>query len=224
MEAGQRDFVIERLEKQLLQKNEEIERMKSTLRDSIIRELRDELRGDLEINNRLIRLEQKVQELGNTMNGIMDELLDQKSMIQCMKSTEKEVNVEPPQHSGIAETLFAHQGTPIREEKVEEPSKELGIDRPRRSMHFNIKDLDTGENVEDVSPAGDEQEDDYIIASDDKGYSRQNTDTEKSHQCEYIIAEEQGPITRKKESEFETVENRDNEDTVITTTHKKSSF
>jgi hypothetical protein len=42
--------------------------------------------------------------------------------------------------------------------------------------------------------------------------------------CEYIIAEDKNNLRKRQENKFETVESRDDEDTVITTTHRKESF
>jgi hypothetical protein len=223
MEAGQRDFVIERLEKQLLQKNEEIEHVKINLRDTILRELRDELRSDLEINNRLIRLEQKVQELTSNINGIMDELLDQKSMIQGLKG-EGDKKPENPRRPGISETLF-----PPREKTEPETEPESDAEtvpnskpepiRPRRTMNFNIRDI--GETKPEDEAPEEEHETDYIVASA-KETEPEKTDTDiHNEDCEYIIAEEKNTFRRKEESEFETVENREDEDSVITTTRRK---
>ncbi len=85
MNTENRDFVIERLERQLKEKETELDDIKNNLRDSILREIRSDLKHDLDFNNRLTKLEQKVQALNNNVNGVMDELLDQKSMIRSLK-------------------------------------------------------------------------------------------------------------------------------------------
>ncbi len=224
LEAGQRDFVIERLEKQLLQKSEEVDQIKNTLRDSIIRELRDDLRSDLEINNRLIRLEQKVQELTNTVSGVMDELLDQKSMMMIIKTPEKEVNkpVESRKHSGISDSLFVRRDPPtppvIEVVKVEE-NVPIEPEKPKRTMNFNIRDIN--ENVQENIPEPVEQKDDYIIVPDNTANKCRDAEPVQNEDCEYIVAEERSRLRKKQETEFETVESRDDEDTVIITTHKK---
>lgn len=79
-----RDFMIERLERQLKEKDAELNDIKSTLRDSILREIRTDLKSDFDINNRIISLEHKIQALTSNLNGVMDELLDQKSMIRSL--------------------------------------------------------------------------------------------------------------------------------------------
>ena len=58
MSVENRDFVIERLERQLQDKDNEFEELKVTLRDSIMTELRRDLQNDLDMNNRLTKIEQ----------------------------------------------------------------------------------------------------------------------------------------------------------------------
>jgi hypothetical protein len=100
MNNENRDFVIERLERQLKEKESEVENMKNTLHDSILREIRSDLKNDLDINNRITKVEQKVNTLSNNLNGIMDELLDQKSMIRSLRDAQvKAPKIEPPKVS-----------------------------------------------------------------------------------------------------------------------------
>jgi hypothetical protein len=97
MNTENRDFVIERLERQLKEKEAEIDDIKTNLRESILREIRSDLKNDLDFNNRIAQLERKVQSINSNLNGIMDELLDQKSMIRALKEhpVSKERKFEP---------------------------------------------------------------------------------------------------------------------------------
>jgi len=97
MNTENRDFVIERLERQLKEKEAELDDIKNNLRESILREIRSDLKNDLDFNNRITQLENKFQSLSSNLNGIMDELLDQKSMIRSLKelSAASERKVEP---------------------------------------------------------------------------------------------------------------------------------
>ncbi|WP_340820208.1 hypothetical protein [Methanolobus sp. WCC4] len=104
MNTENRDFVIERLERQLKEKESEIDDIKTNLRESILREIRSDLKTDLDFHNRIVELERKVQAMNNNINGVMDELLDQKSMIRSLKETpvpkpvvEKKTSVEIPE-------------------------------------------------------------------------------------------------------------------------------
>jgi hypothetical protein len=100
MNTENRDFVIERLERQLKEKETELDDIKNNLRESILREIRSDLKNDLDFNNRIAQLERKVQTLSSNLNGVMDELLDQKSMIRSLKelpvSREKKVEQKSP--------------------------------------------------------------------------------------------------------------------------------
>jgi len=84
-----RDIIIERLERKLAEKEHEIANLKDTLKESILEELRTEIKEILEFNKRIIGLEKKINEMSNTMDGMMRELLDQKStLISLQKSKE----------------------------------------------------------------------------------------------------------------------------------------
>lgn len=84
-----RDIIIERLERKLAEKEHEIANLKDTLKESILEELRTEIKEILEFNKRIIGLEKKINEMSNTMDGLMRELLDQKStLISLQKSKE----------------------------------------------------------------------------------------------------------------------------------------
>lgn len=121
MNTENRDFVIERLERQLKEKEAELDDIKTNLRESILREIRSDLKNDLDFNNRIAQLERKVQSLSSNLNGIMDELLDQKSMIRSLKesSVSNERKVEPKTTPSLAANL-----TPNPAPKVEKPVSE----------------------------------------------------------------------------------------------------
>jgi hypothetical protein len=121
MNTENRDFVIERLERQLKEKEAELDDIKTNLRESILREIRSDLKNDLDFNNRIAQLERKVQSISSNLNGIMDELLDQKSMIRSLKevSVSKERKAEPKATPSLASNLTSNP-TP----KVEKPVSE----------------------------------------------------------------------------------------------------
>jgi hypothetical protein len=121
MNTENRDFVIERLERQLKEKEAELDDIKTNLRESILREIRSDLKNDLDFNNRIAQLERKVQSISSNLNGIMDELLDQKSMIRSLKelSVSKERKVEPKATPNLTQDLM-----PNTVPKVEKPVSE----------------------------------------------------------------------------------------------------
>ncbi|MHC1577031.1 MAG: hypothetical protein ACXQTE_06730 [Methanosarcinaceae archaeon] len=287
METANRDFVIERLERQLSEKDDELENIKNTLRESIVREIRSDLKNDLDINNRIIKLEQKMQEITNNLNGVMDELLDQKSMMRSLghnptnntdapdvdsRSQSDEIQdeitrIHPPANTypvrSTPQQPFDAGRTKERTEPHISITKGNGEDetirhRPRRewpthdqeitlpSQHdsdqipasptipgdgrsndvqFNIRDVeqDTPHETpsEDMSKA--ENDIEYIVAESTEHSGTPITDNNENENCEYIVADEKNPLRREVETEFETVEDREDEDTVITTMHRRSS-
>lgn len=140
MNSENRDFIIERLERQLKEKEAKIEDIKTTLCDSILREIRSDLKSDLDINNRIVQLEQKVQALSSNLNGIMDELLDQKSMIRSLgelsvsKHKSEEHRPEEPRSEEIK---------PVQENPVEKTEPKLY--RPDPEPVTQVEEADTPE-------------------------------------------------------------------------------
>jgi hypothetical protein len=128
MNHENRDFVIERLERQLKEKESEVENMKNTLHDSILREIRSDLKNDLDINNRITKVEQKVNALSNNLNGIMDELLDQKSMIRSLRDAQvKTPKIEQPKllESPVLEPVTPQVYSPPRVSVPEPAPKKI---------------------------------------------------------------------------------------------------
>lgn len=79
----ERDILIERLEQKLNAREKEIKEMKESLKESILKELREETNAST--INRITRLERKVIDLNSTYEGVMKELLDQKSLLQMLQ-------------------------------------------------------------------------------------------------------------------------------------------
>jgi hypothetical protein len=257
MSSENRDFVIERLERKLTEKEEEIETISTKLRDSIMKELRENMKNDLDINNRLVKIEQKVQELSSNLSGVMDELLDQKSQLRSMSTTTRKENTEPfkvtatqdpfstpapkpAEVSGnkgqLADSLFGQKKatpTTIPERAIPDPpapkmtapeSKPSSGSQWSKLVNPNEVNMEIRE-IRNEEPAQEQIRDipsEYIVADGidaprDSNYSRR-----PENECEYIVAEEGKPPRTRSETEYETVEDRDDEDTVVTTTRKKS--
>ena len=279
MSNENRDFVIERLERQLKEKELEVDNIKNTLHDSILREIRSDLKNDLDINNRITNIEQKINSLSNNLNGVMDELLDQKSMIRTLKETappipKKETpkapeplvqeNVEPqvykpPQNvAPVAEPVPQAPVTetpappgpvytaPVRQFVPPAPSipansptsnvsvrssQDLASGIPSRSnpANVNVNIRDVPNMPEPPAPQPPEPRSEYIIAESDeerKSNADMNSRQVPRESCNYIVAEEEQEEQedgnrRQCESEFETVEAREDEDAVITVTRRK---
>jgi hypothetical protein len=85
MISENRDILIERLEHKLSEKEREIDEMRDSLKESIITELREGMKDDLDFDKRMSNLEKKVKDMGLAYDGVMKELLDQKIVIQDFK-------------------------------------------------------------------------------------------------------------------------------------------
>ena len=248
MSIENRDFVIERLERQLQDKDQEFEELKVTLRDSIMTELRRDLQNDLDMNNRLTKIEQKVSELSNTLSGMMDELLDQKSEL---RSTRNMIGQKNSNNKSIAKKESATLAVqkPVPKPQVQpntiaqphipstpaQPSATSSMPQPNTAdarkpnkAQFNIREVKKEETEPKIPEP--EPKTEYIIAESGDGHpgDRFNKDrsSTKSNRSEYIIAEDKKDVQREPQTEHgvESIEKRDGEDVEITTTRKRSGF
>ena len=248
MSIESRDFVIERLERQLQDKDQEFEELKVTLRDSIMTELRRDLQNDLDMNNRLTKIEQKVIELSNTLSGMMDELLDQKSEL---RSTRNMIGQKNSNNKSIAKKESATLAVqkPVPKPQVQpntiaqphipstpaQPSATSSMPQPNTAdarkpnkAQFNIREVKKEETEPKIPEP--EPKTEYIIAESGDGHpgDRFNKDrsSTKSNRSEYIIAEDKKDVQREPQTEHgvESIEKRDGEDVEITTTRKRSGF
>lgn len=108
MISANRDILVERLEQKLAEKEREIEEMRNSLKESIISELREGMKDDLDFDKRLSELEKKIKDMGLAYDGVMKELLDQKTIIKDLKAQHLKKDIEPPtppdMESGAAKT------------------------------------------------------------------------------------------------------------------------
>ena len=250
MSVENRDFVIERLERQLQDKDQEFEDLKITLRDSIMAELRRDLQNDLDINNRLTKIEQKVIELSNTLSGMMDELLDQKSELRSTKNMigQKDTNntsivhkesatlaVQPPipkpqtqpNPNNIVRSNIHNTPTPPPATASRSQPNRVESRKPNKAQ-FNIREVKRTEPEPKILEP--EPKTEYIIADSGKEHPghmvNKDRSSTKSNRSEYIIAKDKKDVRRESQTEHgvETVEKRDGEDVEITTTRKRSDF
>ena len=255
MNGENRDFIIERLERQLREKEAEIDEIKKSLRDSIMVEIRSEFKNDLDINNRLLRLENRIQELANNLNGVMDELLDQKSLIRSFKKSalekrEHEISmpVQPSIPAPQRETTAVKEAEAriFRDEKkktVPQPEVPRQPQLPAKPPSFSIRptDLPRGPigqtasvnhrfNIRDAQPEPvqinkpevEEKRTEYIIAESDdaRNFRKKEKNASQAFSGEFIVAKDN--VSRKKsETDYESVETRDDEDAVVTVTRRK---
>ncbi|NOR48325.1 MAG: hypothetical protein GQ533_09840 [Methanosarcinaceae archaeon] len=247
MSVENRDFVIERLERQLQDKDSEFEELKVTLRDSIMTELRRDLQNDLDMNNRLTKIEQKVLELSNTLSGMMDELLDQKSELRSTRNMIGQKNtsivhkesatlavqkpVPKPQTQPNSNTIVQ----PNISNTPTQPRATVSMSRPNpaearkpNKPQFNIREVKREEPEPKIPKP--EPKTEYIIADSGKEHPGHRANkvrsSTKSNRSEYIVAKDKKDVRRESQTEHgvETVEKRDGEDVEITTTRKKPDF
>jgi hypothetical protein len=256
MNGENRDFIIERLERQLREKEAEIDEIKKSLRDSIMVEIRSEFKNDLDINNRLSKLENRIQELANNLNGVMDELLDQKSLIRSFKKSaleKREQEISMPVQPSIPAP--SRETTPVKEaearifrdEKKKTVVPQPEIPRPPQSPakppsfsirptdlprgpigqtasvnhRFNIRDAQP-EPVQIKKPEVEERKTEYIIAESDdaRNFRKKDKNASQAFTGEFIVAKDN--VSRKKsETDYESVETRDDEDAVVTVVRRK---
>ncbi|MGP8319623.1 MAG: hypothetical protein ACT6FD_02360 [Methanosarcinaceae archaeon] len=244
MSVENRDFIVERLERQLLDKDHEFEELKFTLRDSIINELRRELQNDLAINNRMTKIEQKVTELSNTLNGMMDELLDQKSELRSIRikigqknngisSSINKTSIIPAESNNIQKPVITQPyitKTPAQPLVPDNPvtsQSNYGSTRNPNKAQFNIRDIK--KDMPEPEKTQPEPKTEYIIAeSGDSTMNRvlNNRSQAENIRSEYIVAEDKKDMQRDSRIKrgVDVVEKRNSEDVEITTTRKKSGF
>ena len=254
MSVENRDFVIERLERQLQDKDQEFEELKVTLKDSIMTELRRDLQNDLDMNNRLTKIEQKVSELSSTLSGMMDELLDQKSELRSTKNLivgKNSINssiirkesatlavkkpVPKPQiqpNSHLSSNTIVQPNipnTPAQPRATGSMSKPDPAEaRKPNKPQFNIREIERKEPIPKIPEP--EPKTEYIIADSGDEHSRNRAYRDRSStqidRSEYIVAKDKKDVQRESQTEHgvEVVEKRDSEDAEIIITRKKSGF
>ena len=249
MSVENRDFVIERLERQLQDKDSEFEELKVTLRDSIMTELRRDLQNDLDMNNRLTKIEQKVSELSNTLSGMMDELLDQKSELRSTRNmighghTKSDIVKKESATLAVQKPVPKPQTQPNSNTIVQpnisntptQPRATVSMSRPNpaearkpNKPQFNIREVKREEPEPKIPEP--EPKTEYIIADSGKEHPGHMVNKDrlstKTNRSEYIIADDKKDVRRESQTEHgvETVEKRDGEDVEIITTRKRSDF
>jgi uncharacterized coiled-coil protein SlyX len=210
-----RDFVIERLEKQVAEKEQEIKKIKDSLKDSIIEEIHQELdinnlensgstENVEELEKRVSKLEDKVKELGKTLEGMMEELLDQKSILKNLENQShtptssgyesgNSSNTKSLDSNGI-DSGYADFSGETSGSKISEYTKKFtgrkdqNVDESASGSYTQIQEIDTiqpQEQQENENNVSVEPE--YIIAESGEKNHKKNPSMENS--SEYIIAE-----------------------------------
>ncbi|MBN2487514.1 MAG: hypothetical protein JXA98_00645 [Methanosarcinaceae archaeon] len=249
MSTENRDLIIERLERQLVDKEREYEEIKASLRDSILRELRRELQNDLDLNNRISKLEQKLTELTNNVTGIMDELLDQKTVLRSASrildksentirsqlpsaipeprpAPAPPVSTPPPELPAYMKSPFPKPRQPASSTTVQTRDVPISTSRkPQTNVHLNIRDAAPRPEPRFQEP---EPKTEYIVARSDKRSNESSPHLLQKHHTpsaantgEYIIAEDRKNRRTVSHTPYEDTESREDEDVEITTTRSK---
>jgi carboxypeptidase C (cathepsin A) len=154
-----RDILVERLEQKLVAKEREINELRDSIKESIVEELREGMKEDLDFDKRISVLENKLRDISLSYDGVMKELLDQKTIIQDMKNKYlKDDKVDQPPsttRSGNPEKLSDwHDGVQVHREEPSATEK-----KTKSSSRFIIAESD-----EDRVPRKKKDEKDIIIA------------------------------------------------------------
>lgn len=211
-----RDFVIERLEKQVAEKEQEIKKIKDSLKDSIIEEIHQELdinnlknNGSTEdveeLEKRVGNLEDKVKELGKTLEGMMEELLDQKSILKNLENQSQTPTSNGYESGNSSNTKsldsndidsgYASFSGDTSGSKISEYTKKFtgkndqNVDESASGSYTQIQEIDTIQLQEqqEESENNVSVEPEYIIAESGEKNHKKKPSMENS--SEYIIAE-----------------------------------
>lgn len=172
--------------------------------DELSRDTTSSLAGIENINGRITKLEHSIVELTNTMNGVMNELMDQKSILSVMKNNIRNGNL------GNVDLGNAEKSGHLL--------------RPRHQHNVNVRNTD---NVNDSNNLGNSSKvhvrhnpdaprgssnatSDYIIADVDR--STRETDNTR-FKGEYIIADD--PPASKAKKQDGNVRYNEDEDVVV---------
>lgn len=90
-----RESTLDEIRIKFGEKINEIIEMNKSLRDSLVEQQKSKSDAVHECENRMDRLEHRLIELNSAYDGVMKELLDQKSVIQELKAPRKMVKEEP---------------------------------------------------------------------------------------------------------------------------------
>lgn len=185
MISENRDILIERLEQKLVAKEREINELKSSIKESIVEELREGMKEDLDFDKRISVLENKFRDISLSYDGVLKELLDQKTIIRDMKEKylkDDTVNQAPSTtQSGNPGTLSDwHDRVQVNQE---EPHTKKEKAEP--SSRFII-----AESEEDRVPLKKKDKKDIIIANNtDPGYTRKGEIVVEAREDEDVVIE-----------------------------------
>lgn len=158
-----RDILVERLEQKLVSREKEINELRKSLKDSILSELRENMNDEVIVEKRLSTLEKKVKDMSLAYDGVMKELLDQKTVIQDLKV--KYLKNEMP--------LKTERQSPLPEVKAQKKSDDKPEAASKPESQYIIAE---SEEPRLKSKRKDKDESTIIIANHSRSKSSNNGD------------------------------------------------
>lgn len=189
---AQRDIIIERLEQKLREKEKEVKNVRDSLKNEVLTELRAELESSQELLEKIIRLEKRVAQVDGQLEGVMNELLDQKAILKELRASSPpeqpipprpnqrhrpKPEIKPPSFQNISTTepMFSVHGEdsrpagwPDQEKRVrmtvrEHPPEQRSA-QPRKSEYIVARTIEEPAEEQPVEPIHEERKTEYIIA------------------------------------------------------------
>ena len=185
MISENRDILVERLEHKLVAKEREINELRDSIKESIVEELREGMKEDLDFDKRISVLENKLRDISLSYDGVMKELLDQKTIIQDMKNKylkDDKVDQAPSTTRSKNPGTLTDWHDNVQVHREEPPTKEEKVEP---SSRFIIAESD-----EDRVPLRKKDEKDIIIAKNpDPGSTRKGEVVIEAREDEDVVIE-----------------------------------
>ncbi len=174
MISENRDILVERLEQKLVAKEREISELNDSLKESIISELKEGMKEDLDFDKRISAIETKVKDIGLSFDGVMKELLDQKTIIQDLKKmylkNDVENSAQPVDPADKTNSLSNWYETTQKTKKQDVPEEDAGP----KSQYIIAESEDTRVPGKDIAKEKGNQ--DIIIAKNTTSRSSRKND------------------------------------------------
>lgn len=174
MISENRDILVERLEQKLVAKEREISELNDSLKESIIAELKEGMKEDLDFDKRISAIETKVKDIGLSFDGVMKELLDQKTIIQDLKKmylkNYVENSAQPVDQADKTNSLSNWYETTQKTKKQDVPEEDAGP----KSQYIIAESEDTRVPGKDIAKEKGNQ--DIIIAKNTTSRSSRKND------------------------------------------------
>ncbi|RZN14529.1 MAG: hypothetical protein EF812_05170 [Methanosarcinales archaeon] len=127
---GDRDILIKRLERQLDDKDKQLKEVQTSLDRFLIERKKETAMLD-ELNRCFTALEKKVAEINSSYDGLMRELLDQKSMIQAISKKpavqeQPSIEIQNKEKDNDDDDIIIASDVPVPDSKKPTKANEVG--------------------------------------------------------------------------------------------------